>query len=48
MTGGKSVEEIVRGYKIGCFKIAREYKLITPTDSRPIFGEFFLGDREAE
>ena len=39
--GGKSVEEIVRGYKIGCFKIAREYKLITPADPRPIFGEFF-------
>lgn len=39
--GGKSVEEIVRGYKIGCFKIAREYKLITPADPRPIFGEGF-------
>lgn len=38
---GKSVEEIVRGYKIGCFKIAREYKLITTTDPRPIFGEGF-------
>lgn len=38
---GKSVEEIVRGYKIGCFKIAREYKLITPADPRPIFGEGF-------
>ena len=39
--GGKSVEEIVRGYKIGCFKIAREYKLITPADPQPIFGEGF-------
>ena len=38
---GKSVEEIVRGYKIGCFKIAREYKLITPADPQPIFGEGF-------
>lgn len=36
---GKSVEEIVRGYRIGCFKIAREYRLITPADPSPIFGE---------
>lgn len=27
--------------KIGCFKIAREYGLITPTDPSPIFGEGF-------
>lgn len=38
---GKSIEDIVRGYKIGCFKIAREYKLITPADPGPIFGEGF-------
>ena len=38
---GKSLEEIVRGYRIGCFKIAREYRLVTPADPRPIFGEGF-------
>lgn len=37
----KPLEEIVRGYRIGCFKIAREYGLITPTDPSPIFGEGF-------
>ena len=37
----KPLEEIVRGYRIGCFKIAREYGLVTPTDSSPIFGEGF-------
>lgn len=37
----KPLEEIVRGYRIGCFKIAREYRLVTPADPRPIFGEGF-------
>ena len=46
----KPLEEIVRGYRIGCFKIAREYRLVTPADPRPIFGEGFswreIGHRE--
>ncbi len=37
----KQVEEIVRGYKIGCFRIAREYRLVSPDDSRPIFTACF-------
>ena len=37
--GGKSLEEIVRGYKIGCFKIAREYRLISKEDAMPLFAE---------
>ena len=37
--GGKPLEEIVRGYKIGCFKIAREYKLISKEDEAPLFAE---------
>lgn len=37
----KSVDEIVRGFKIGCFKIAREYKLISPDDPTPIFAPDF-------
>ena len=39
---GKSLEEIVRGYRIGCFRIAREYRLVTPSDPCPIFGEGFV------
>lgn len=35
----KPLEEIVRGYRIGCFKIAREYRLIDPGDPRPLFVE---------
>jgi len=34
----KSVEEIVRGFRIGCFKVAREYGLVRPQDKMPIFG----------
>jgi len=33
----KPVGEIVRGFKVGCFKIAREYGLISPKDKTPIF-----------
>lgn len=33
----KPLEEILRGYRIGCFRIAREYHLIRPDDSTPIF-----------
>ncbi len=36
-TVAKPVEEIARGYRIGCFRIAREYRLVTPGDPRPIF-----------
>lgn len=32
----KAVTEIVRGFKMGCFKIAREYRLIAPGEP-PIF-----------
>ena len=35
----KSLMEIVRGYKIGCFKIAREYKLISKEDAVPLFAD---------
>ena len=28
----KPLDEIIRGYRIGCFRIAREYNLITPGD----------------
>lgn len=37
----KPLEEIVRGYRIGCFRIAREYGLVTPDDPSPVFGEGF-------
>lgn len=33
----KPLEEILRGYRIGCFRIAREYRLIRSDDSTPIF-----------
>jgi len=33
----KSLDEIVRGYRIGCFRIAREYRLVSPDDPMPIF-----------
>ena len=35
----KPLEEILRGYRIGCFRIAREYHLIRPDDPAPIFKE---------
>lgn len=28
----KPLDEIIRGYRIGCFRIAREYHLIAPGD----------------
>lgn len=31
------LDEIVRGYRIGCFRIAREYNIVSPADSNPIF-----------
>ena len=37
----KPLEEVVRGYKIGCFKIAREYRLISPIDPQPLFDAGF-------
>lgn len=37
--GPKSLDEIVRGYRIGCFRIAREYGLIAPDDPTPIFSQ---------
>ena len=37
----KTLDEIVRGFRIGCFRIAREYKLISPADPTPIFSEGF-------
>lgn len=37
----KSLEEVVRGFRIGCFHIAREYKLISTDDPAPIFAEGF-------
>ena len=43
----KPLEEIVRGYRIGCFKIAREYHLIDQQDPRPLFAEGFAA-RELE
>jgi len=33
----KPLGEIVRGFKIGCFRIAREYGLVAADDARPIF-----------
>jgi len=33
----KPVSEIVRGFKIGCFRIAREYGLVSAEDDLPIF-----------
>lgn len=38
---GTSLDEIVRGFKIGCFKIAREYGLIRAGDDMPIFAPGF-------
>jgi len=35
----KSLNEIVRGYRIGCFRIAREYGLVAPDDPTRIFSE---------
>ena len=37
----KSLEEVVRGFRIGCFHIAREYKLVSTDDPAPIFAEGF-------
>ncbi len=33
----KSLDEIIYGYKIGCFRRAREYNLISPKDPTSIF-----------
>lgn len=33
----KPVSEIVRGFKVGCFRIAREYGLVSKEDDLPIF-----------
>ncbi len=33
----KSPDEIIRGYKIGCFRIAREYQLLSSTHREHIF-----------
>lgn len=38
---GKSMDDIVRGFKIGCFKIAREYGLVDVQDAKPIFAPGF-------
>ena len=40
-TLAKPLEEIVRGFRIGCFRIAREYGLVSPEDPTPIFSEGF-------
>lgn len=40
----KTLDEIVRGFRIGCFRIAREYKLISPADPTPIFAEGFAAE----
>lgn len=40
----KTLDEIVRGFRIGCFRIAREYKLITPDDPTSIFAEGFAAE----
>ena len=37
----KTIEEIIRGYKIGVFKIAREYGLVSKSDREPIFASSF-------
>jgi len=37
----KPIAEIVRGFKIGCFRIAREYGLICVDDGLPIFSPGF-------
>ena len=36
-SASKPLDEIVAGFKIGCFKIAREYGLVTPGDATPLF-----------
>jgi len=41
----KPIGEIVRGFKIGCFRIAREYGLISADDGLPIFGPGFAARR---
>lgn len=38
---GKSIDDIVRGFKIGCFKIAREYGLVDARNAKPIFSPGF-------
>lgn len=40
----KPLEDVVRGFRIGCFRIAREYKLITPDDPTSIFAEGFAAE----
>lgn len=44
----KPLEEILRGYRIGCFRIAREYRLIRPDDSAPLFDATTLTPKAAE
>lgn len=40
-TLSKPLEEIVRGFRIGCFRIAREYGLVSPEDESPLFADGF-------
>lgn len=37
----KPLDEIIRGFRIGCFHIAREYHLVSPEDPSPIFTDGF-------
>lgn len=40
-TLAKPLDEIVRGFRIGCFRIAREYRLVSPADPTPVFADGF-------